>query len=77
MTTKLLKNFIQHAICFKGAVVGHTSFYAKMVLVKFGVYCKIGTPGSDPSKVGLPNGNVVEVDLDRKSQRAQPILTRR
>ncbi len=37
--------------CF---VVGHTSFYAKMVSA---------------------NGNVVEVDLERKSQKARPILT--
>ena len=36
-------------------VVGQTSFYAKMVLAKFGVYCKIRTPGSDPWKIGLAN----------------------
>ncbi len=57
--------------------MGHTSLYAKMVLAKFGVYCQIRTPGSDPTKGGLPDGNVVEVDLERKTQRAQPILTRR
>ncbi len=55
--------------------MGNTSSYAKMVLAKFEVLCKIGTPRSDPSKGGLPNGNVVEVDLERQSQRAQPILT--
>ncbi len=58
-------------------VVGHTSFYAKMVLAKFGVCCKVRTPGSDPIKGGLPNGNVVEVDLEIKCQTAQPILTHR
>ncbi len=58
-------------------VVGHTSFYANMVLAKFRVCCKIRTPESGPTKGGLSNGNVVEVDLERKSQRAQPILTRR
>ncbi len=35
------------------------------------------TPGSDPTKGGQSNGNVAEVDLEKKSQRAQPILTRR
>ncbi len=39
-------------------MVGHTNFYAKMVLAKFGVCCKIRTPGSDPVKGGLPNGNI-------------------
>ena len=57
--------------------VGHSSFYAKMVSAKFTVCGKIRTLRSDPIKGGLPNGNVVEVDLERKSQRAQPILTRR
>ncbi len=33
------------------------------------------TPGSDATKGGLSIGNVVEVDLEKKSQRAQPILT--
>ncbi len=33
------------------------------------------TPGSDPTKGGLSMGNVVKVDLEKKSQRAQPILT--
>ncbi len=37
---------------------------------------KKGTPGSDDTKGGLSNGNVVEVDLEKKSQRAHPILTR-
>ncbi len=58
------------SVCF---VVGHTSFYAKMVLAKFGVCFKIRTPGSESTKGGL-NGNIVGVDLERKSQRAQTIL---
>ncbi len=37
---------------------------------------KKGTFGSDTTKGGLSNGNVVEVDQERKSQRAHPILTR-
>ncbi len=48
--------------------MGHTSFYAKMVLAKFGVCYKIRTPGSDPTKGGLSNGNVVEVELEKKSK---------
>ncbi len=56
-------------------VVGHTSFYAKMDLATFGVLCKDRTSGSDPVKGGLSMGNIVEVDLDKNSQRAQPILT--
>ncbi len=43
-----------------------------MVLAKFGACCSIRTPGSDPTKGGLPSGNVVEVDLERKGQKAQP-----
>ncbi len=56
-------------------MVGHTSFYAKMDLAKFGVLYKDGTPGSDPVKGGLSKGNVVEVDLEKNGQSAQPILT--
>ncbi len=33
------------------------------------------TPGPDPAKGGMSMGNVVEVDLEKKSQSAQPILT--
>ncbi len=33
------------------------------------------TPGSNPTKCGLSIGNLIEVDLENKSQRAQPILT--
>ena len=39
-------------------MVGHTSFYAKMVWARFGVCYNIRTPGSDPTKCGLPQGNV-------------------
>ncbi len=56
-------------------MVGHTSFYAKMDLAKFGVLYKDRTPGSDPVKGGLSKGNIVEVDLEKKSQSAQPICT--
>ncbi len=34
-------------------VVGHTSFYAKMDLAKFGVLYKDRAPRSDPSKTRL------------------------
>ncbi len=57
------------------SVVGHTSFYAKMDLVKFGVLYKDKTPGSDPVKGGLSKGKVEEVDLENNSQITQPILT--
>ncbi len=50
------------------AVVGHTRFYAKMVSDKFGVCGKVRTPISDPIKGGLPNGNLVEVDLEKKAK---------
>ena len=59
-------------------MVGRTSFYAKMDLAKFGVLFKDRTPRSDPVKHvkgGLSTGNVVEVDLEKKSQSAQLILT--
>ncbi len=56
--------------------VGHPSFYAEMVLAEFGVCCRLRTLGSDPVLGGLPKGNVVELDLERKSQKAQPILKR-
>ena len=36
---------------------------------------KGSTPRSDPVKGGLLNGNIVEVDLEKNSQSAQPILT--
>ena len=56
-------------------VVGHTRFYAKMDLAKFGVLYKDRTPRSDPVKGGLSKGNVVEVVLENNSQNTQPILT--
>ena len=46
-----------------------------MDLAKFGVLYKDRTPGSDPVKGGLSKGNVVEVDLEKNSWSAQPILT--
>ncbi len=46
-----------------------------MVYIFFGVLCKDRTPGSDSVKGGLSTGNVVEVDLEKNSQSAQPILT--
>ena len=33
------------------------------------------TPGSDPKKGDLSMGNDLEVDLEKNSQRAQPILS--
>ncbi len=54
------------------AVVGHTSFFAKVDLTKFGVLYKDRTHGSDPSKGYLSKWRVVEVDLENNSQNTQP-----
>ncbi len=48
---------------------GDTSFYAKIVLAKFGVLCKIGTPRSDPSKGGLPMWKCCRSGPESNSQR--------
>ena len=55
--------------------MSHTSIYAKMDLAQLGVSYKDRTPGSDPVKDGLSNGNVVEVDLENNNQNTQPILS--
>ena len=56
-------------------VVGHTSFYSKVDLAKYEALYKDRTPGSDPVEGGLSKGNIVETDLENKSQNTQPILT--
>ncbi len=50
----------------QNTVVGHTSFYAKMDLAKFGVLYKDRTPRYE--------GNIVEVDLANNSQNTLPIF---
>ena len=59
-------------------MVGHTCFYASMltwIWLSLEFCYENKTSRSDPTKGGLSMGNVLEVDLEMKSQRAQHILT--
>ncbi len=54
-------------------MVGHTSFYAKMVLANLFFSYENRTPGSEPTKGGLFIGNIVEVHFGKELNPFEPL----